>query len=62
MQSLSPNLPHDKQGGMLRKMLTIRRFEERASADHLVVLSHRSCCTDRRRLTARPTCLRTTLG
>src|SRR5260370_2607407 len=33
--SLSPNLPPDKQRGMLRRMLTIRRFEERASADYL---------------------------
>ena len=31
MQSLSPNLPPDKQREMLRRMLTIRRFEERAS-------------------------------
>src|SRR5262245_25032140 len=35
MQSLSPNLPPDKQRAMLRQMLTIRRFEERASADYL---------------------------
>src|SRR5262249_41802477 len=35
MQSLSPNLPPDKQRAMLRRMLTIRRFEERASADYL---------------------------
>ena len=35
MQSLSPNLPPDKQREMLRRMLTIRRFEERASADYL---------------------------
>src|SRR5215471_17863534 len=35
MQSLSPNLPPDKQREMLRQMLTIRRFEERASADYL---------------------------
>jgi len=33
--SLSPNLPPDKQREMLRRMLTIRRFEERASADYL---------------------------
>jgi pyruvate dehydrogenase E1 component alpha subunit len=33
--SLSPNLPPDKQREMLRQMLTIRRFEERASADYL---------------------------
>jgi len=32
--SLSPNLPPDKQKEMLRRMLTIRRFEERASADY----------------------------
>ena len=32
--SLSPNLPPDKQREMLHKMLTIRRFEERASADY----------------------------
>src|SRR5256712_5332010 len=31
----SPNLPPDKQREMLRRMLTIRRFEERASADYL---------------------------
>jgi len=31
---LSPNLPPDKQREMLRQMLTIRRFEERASADY----------------------------
>ena len=30
----SPNLPPDKQREMLRQMLTIRRFEERASADY----------------------------
>ena len=36
MQSLSPNLPPDTQRAMLRRMLTIRRFEERASADYLV--------------------------
>src|SRR5215471_11263213 len=35
MQSLSPNLPPDKQREMLRRMLTIRHFEERASADYL---------------------------
>jgi pyruvate dehydrogenase E1 component alpha subunit len=35
MISLSPNLPPDKQREMLRQMLTIRRFEERASADYL---------------------------
>src|SRR5579863_4105158 len=34
MQSLSPNLPPDTQREMLRRMLTIRRFEERASADY----------------------------
>jgi pyruvate dehydrogenase E1 component alpha subunit len=34
MQSLSPNLPPDKQREMLRRMLTIRRFEERASDDY----------------------------
>jgi pyruvate dehydrogenase E1 component alpha subunit len=33
--NLSPNLPPDKQRQMLRQMLTIRRFEERASADYL---------------------------
>src|SRR5690349_7749320 len=33
--SLSPNLPPDKQREMLRQTLTIRRFEERASADYL---------------------------
>jgi len=32
--SHSPNLPPDKQREMLRQMLTIRRFEERASADY----------------------------
>jgi TPP-dependent pyruvate/acetoin dehydrogenase alpha subunit len=32
--SLSPNLPPDRQREMLRQMLTIRRFEERASADY----------------------------
>src|SRR3974390_2133143 len=35
MMSCPPNLPPDKQGEMLRQMLTIRRFEERASADYL---------------------------
>jgi hypothetical protein len=30
--SLSPNLPPDKQREMARRMLTIRRFEERSSA------------------------------
>ena len=35
MQSLSPNLPPDKQREMLRRMLIIRRFEEGASADYL---------------------------
>src|SRR5438105_2727409 len=35
MQTLSPNLPPEEQRGMLRRMLTIRRFEERASADYL---------------------------
>jgi TPP-dependent pyruvate/acetoin dehydrogenase alpha subunit len=35
MKSPSPNLPPDKQREMLRQMLTIRRFEERASADYL---------------------------
>src|SRR3981081_4530385 len=34
MQSLSPNLPPDVQREMLRRMLTIRRFEERASDDY----------------------------
>ena len=33
--SLAPNLPPDKQRQMLRQMLTIRRFEERASAGYL---------------------------
>src|SRR6201982_1515603 len=33
--SLSPNLSPDKQRDMLRQMLTIRHFEERASADYL---------------------------
>ena len=32
--NLSPNLPPEKQREMLRQMLTIRRFEERASADY----------------------------
>ena len=31
----SPNLPPEMQREMLRQMLTIRRFEERASADYL---------------------------
>src|SRR5438045_1328969 len=35
MQSPAPNLPPDTQREMLRRMLTIRRFEERASADYL---------------------------
>jgi acetoin:2,6-dichlorophenolindophenol oxidoreductase subunit alpha len=35
MQSLSPNLSPEMQRGMLRRMLTIRRFEERASDDYL---------------------------
>jgi hypothetical protein len=35
MQTLAPNLPPDTQREMLRRMLTIRRFEERASADYL---------------------------
>ena len=34
-QSPSTNLSPDKQREMLRQMLTIRRFEERASADYL---------------------------
>jgi len=34
-QSLPTNLSPDKQREMLRQMLTIRRFEERASADYL---------------------------
>ena len=34
-QSVSPNLPPEKQREMLRRMLTIRHFEERASADYL---------------------------
>ena len=33
--SLSPNLPPDTQREMLRRMLTIRHFEERASEDYL---------------------------
>ncbi len=32
--NLSPNLSPDTQRAMLRRMLTIRRFEERASADY----------------------------
>ena len=36
MQSPSPNLPHDAQRETLRRTLTIRHFEERASADYLV--------------------------
>ena len=35
MQTLSPNLPPDTQREMPRRMLTIRRFEEHASADCL---------------------------
>src|SRR5262252_3851045 len=35
MMSLSPNMPPDKQREMLRQMLMIRRFEERASSDYL---------------------------
>src|SRR5437879_10217152 len=35
MQSLAPNLPPDTQREMLRRMLTVRRFEERASAGYL---------------------------
>ena len=35
MPNLSPNLPPDIQRKMLRQMLTIRRFEERASADYI---------------------------
>jgi acetoin:2,6-dichlorophenolindophenol oxidoreductase subunit alpha len=34
-QTLAPNLPPEKQLEMLRAMLTIRRFEERASSDYL---------------------------
>src|SRR6266850_2361616 len=33
--SLSPNLPPEEQREMLRRMLRIRRFEERASADYM---------------------------
>src|SRR5690349_2312787 len=40
MMNLSPNLPPDKQREMLRQMLTIRRFEEHASADYLVGKIH----------------------
>jgi pyruvate dehydrogenase E1 component alpha subunit len=40
MTSLAPNLPPDKQRAMLRQMLTIRRFEERASADYLAGKIH----------------------
>jgi TPP-dependent pyruvate/acetoin dehydrogenase alpha subunit len=36
MQSPSPNLPHDAQRETLRRTLTIRHFEESASADYLV--------------------------
>src|SRR5258708_23306251 len=36
MQILTPNLPPEEQRGMLRRMVTIGRFEERASADYLV--------------------------
>ena len=32
--NLSPNLPPDTQRRMLQQMLTIRRFEERASDDY----------------------------
>jgi TPP-dependent pyruvate/acetoin dehydrogenase alpha subunit len=35
MMGLSPYLPPDEQREMLRQMLMIRRFEERASADYL---------------------------
>ncbi len=35
MINLSPNLPPDKQREMLARMLTIRRFEERASTDYV---------------------------
>src|ERR671925_20777 len=35
MTSPPPNVSPDKQREMLRQMLTIRRFEERASADYL---------------------------
>ncbi|MBS0640500.1 MAG: thiamine pyrophosphate-dependent dehydrogenase E1 component subunit alpha [Acetobacteraceae bacterium] len=34
MISLSPNLPPERQRAMLQQMLTIRRFEERASDDY----------------------------
>ena len=34
-QTVSTNLPPEEQREMLRRMLTIRRFEERASADYL---------------------------
>ncbi len=34
MQGVSANLPPDQQREMLRAMVTIRRFEERASADY----------------------------
>jgi TPP-dependent pyruvate/acetoin dehydrogenase alpha subunit len=34
-QSVATNLPPEEQREMLRRMLTIRRFEERASADYL---------------------------
>jgi pyruvate dehydrogenase E1 component alpha subunit len=40
MMSLSPNLPPDRQRQMLRQMLAIRRFEERASADYLAGKIH----------------------
>jgi len=33
-QSLATNLPPEEQRAMLRRMLTIRRFEERASEDY----------------------------
>jgi acetoin:2,6-dichlorophenolindophenol oxidoreductase subunit alpha len=33
-QTLATNLPPEEQRAMLRRMLTIRRFEERASADY----------------------------
>jgi TPP-dependent pyruvate/acetoin dehydrogenase alpha subunit len=36
MHSPSPNLPHDAQRETLRRTLTIRHFEESASADYLV--------------------------
>jgi TPP-dependent pyruvate/acetoin dehydrogenase alpha subunit len=39
--SLSPNLPPDTQRAMLRQMLTIRRFEERASVDYHAATSAR---------------------